>query len=45
MLEIRTEPLSSFDWLRVIEGEYFDEFLKAGGAAAKFVIGDEAAHE
>jgi hypothetical protein len=45
MLEIRTEPLLTSDWLGVIEREYFTDFLKAGGAAAKFVIGDEAAQE
>jgi hypothetical protein len=45
MLEIRTEPLHPGDWLGVIEAEYFAGFLQAGGAAAKFVIGDEAAQE
>ena len=45
MLEIDTEPLHPDDWLGVIEREYFSEFLNAGGAAAKFVIGDEAAQE
>jgi hypothetical protein len=45
MLEIRTEPLHPNDWLGVIEREYFQDFLQAGGAAAKFVIGDEASHE
>ncbi len=45
MLEIRTDPLHPGDWLGVIEREYFKDFLNAGGAAAKFVIGDEAAHE
>ena len=45
MLEIRTEPLHPDDWLRVIDREYFSEFLHEGGAAAKFVIGDEAAQE
>jgi bacteriophage exclusion system BrxC/D-like protein len=45
MLEIRTEPLHPNDWLPVIEREYFKDFLRAGGAAAKFVIGDEAAQE
>ncbi len=45
MLEIRTEPLRTDDWLGVIEREYFKDFLNAGGAAAKFVIGDEAAQE
>jgi len=29
-------------WLHVIEPEYFAEYLPAGGAAAKFVIADEA---
>jgi hypothetical protein len=45
MLEIRTEPLHPSDWLGVIEREYFSGFLREGGAAAKFVIGDEAAQE
>jgi len=45
MLEISTEKLQSDDWLGVIEREYFKEFLRAGGAAAKFVIGDPAAQE
>ena len=45
MLEIRTEPLRPAEWLGVIEREYFKDFLHAGGAAAKFVIGDEAAQE
>src|SRR6202011_93888 len=45
MLEIRTEPLHPGDWLGVIDREYFSEFLRDGGAAAKFVIGDEAAQE
>src|SRR5271165_5677238 len=45
MLEIRTEPLHPNDWLGVIEREYFTDFLRDGGAAAKFVVGDEAAQE
>jgi hypothetical protein len=45
MLEIRTEPLRPAEWLGVIEREYFKDFLRAGGAAAKFVIGDEVAQE
>jgi hypothetical protein len=45
MLEIRTEPLHPNDWLGVIDREYFKSFLHDGGAAAKFVIGDEAAQE
>jgi hypothetical protein len=45
MLEVRTEPLHTGAWLGVIEKEYFGDFLRAGGAAAKFVIGDEAAQE
>jgi BREX system ATP-binding protein BrxC/D len=28
-------------WLRLIEHEYFSDYLPAGGAAAKFVIADE----
>ena len=45
MLEIRTEPLRPAEWLGVMEREYFKDFLRAGGAAAKFVIGDEATQE
>ena len=30
-------------WLQIIEGEYFAEYLLAGGAAAKFVVADDAA--
>jgi len=45
MLEINTQPLHSAEWLAVIEREYFDDFLRAGGASAKFAIGDEAAQE
>jgi hypothetical protein len=45
MLEIRTEPLHPHDWLGVIEHEYFSGFLRDGGAAAKFVIGDDATQE
>jgi hypothetical protein len=45
MLEIRTEPLHPSEWLGVIEREYFTDFLREGGAAAKFVIGDEATQE
>src|SRR5580698_7829905 len=45
MLEISTTSLAVSNWLSVIEREYFSGFLRAGGAAAKFVIGDEAAQE
>jgi P-loop Domain of unknown function (DUF2791) len=45
MLEIRTEPLHPHDWLGVIEREYFSGFLRDGGAAAKFVVGDDAAQQ
>jgi hypothetical protein len=45
MLEIRTVPLHPNDWLGVIDREYFNDFLRQGGAGAKFVIGDEAAQE
>ena len=45
MLEIRTEVLNPHVWLGVIEREYFQDFLRDGGAAAKFVIGDEAVQE
>ena len=43
MSELRTEPLPVSDWLAVIEREYFTDFLHAGGAAAKFLIGGPAA--
>ena len=45
MPEIRTEPLHPAEWLGFIDREYFDGFVQAGGAAAKFAIGDEATHE
>ena len=45
MLEIRTQPLQPGEWLAALDQEYFDGFLQAGGAAAKFAIGDEAAQE
>ncbi len=45
MLEIRTEPLHPAEWLGFIDREYFDGFAQAGGAAAKFAVGDEAALE
>jgi hypothetical protein len=40
---IDVQALPTAQWLRVIEPEYFAEYLPAGGAAAKFVIADEAA--
>ena len=45
MLEIRTTPLHPGEWLGVIDREYFTDYLCAGGAAAKFVVGDDAARE
>jgi hypothetical protein len=45
MLEIHTQSLHPGEWLGVIESEYFAGFLRDGGAAAKFVVGDEAAQE
>ncbi|HVC63158.1 MAG TPA: BREX system ATP-binding domain-containing protein [Acetobacteraceae bacterium] len=40
---IDVQALPTERWLHVIEPEYFAEYLPAGGAAAKFVIADEAA--
>jgi hypothetical protein len=40
-IDIPAEPLA--DWLRIIEAEYFAEYLPAGGAAVKFVIADDPA--
>ena len=37
------QALPTERWLRVIEQEYFAEYLPAGGAGAKFVIADDAA--
>ncbi len=45
MLEIDTPPLHPRDWLGVIEREYLSGFLRDGGAAAKFVVGDDATQE
>jgi len=45
MLEIRTEPLTAGDWLSVVESEYFNGFLRDGGATAKFVVADPPAQE
>src|SRR6185312_14235631 len=39
---IDVQALPTERWLHVIEPEYFTEYLPAGGAAAKFVIADEA---
>ena len=40
VLDVR--PLKLDRWLQIIEGEYFAEYLPAGGAAAKFVVADSA---
>lgn len=40
---IDVQALSTERWLDVIEQEYFAAYLPAGGAAAKFVIADDAA--
>jgi hypothetical protein len=40
VIDVQTLPVAQ--WLGVIEAEYFDGFLPAGGAAAKFVVADEA---
>jgi len=40
---IDVQALPTERWLRVIEPEYFADYLPAGGAAAKFVIADDAA--
>jgi hypothetical protein len=39
---IDVQPVPIDHWLPVIEAEYFAAFLPAGGAAAKFVITDDA---
>lgn len=39
---IDVQALPTERWLNVIEPEYFTEYLPAGGAAAKFVIADDA---
>jgi hypothetical protein len=44
MLEIRTNPLQTAEWLGLIEAEYLAGFVQAGGASAKFAIADEATH-
>jgi hypothetical protein len=40
---IDVQALPTERWLRVIEPEYFADYLPAGGAAVKFVIADDAA--
>jgi hypothetical protein len=40
---IDVQALPTERWLNVIEAEYFSAYLPAGGAAAKFVIADDAA--
>ncbi|HEY1932873.1 MAG TPA: BREX system ATP-binding domain-containing protein [Acetobacteraceae bacterium] len=39
---IDVQALPTDRWLQVIEAEYFAEYLPAGGAAAKFVVADDA---
>lgn len=39
---IDVQALPTERWLHVIEPEYFAQYLPAGGAAAKFVIADDA---
>jgi hypothetical protein len=41
VIDVQALPIQR--WLNVIEPEYFSEFLPAGGAAAKFVIAEDAA--
>jgi hypothetical protein len=38
-LDVQAVPLA--EWLRIVEAEYFDEYLPAGGAAVKFVLADD----
>lgn len=40
VIDVQALPIER--WLRVIEPEYFADYLPAGGAAAKFVIADDA---
>ena len=41
VIDVQALPIER--WLSVIEPEYFADYLPAGGAAAKFVIADDAA--
>jgi hypothetical protein len=43
MQVLDVQPLKLDRWLQTIEQEYFAEYLPAGGAAAKFVVGDPPA--
>jgi hypothetical protein len=43
MQVLDVQPLKLDRWLQTIEQEYFAEYLPAGGAAAKFVVGDSPA--
>jgi hypothetical protein len=42
MQVLDVQKLKLDHWLQIIEGEYFAEYLPAGGAAAKFVVADSA---
>ena len=41
VIDVQPVPLSR--WLQVIEPEYFSQYLPAGGAGVKFLVGDETA--
>jgi hypothetical protein len=43
MQVLDVQPLKLDRWLQTIEQEYFAAYLPAGGAAAKFVVGDSPA--
>src|SRR5580658_2230354 len=43
MQVLDVQPLKLDRWLQTVEQEYFAEYLPAGGAAAKFVVGDSPA--
>jgi hypothetical protein len=38
-LDVQAVPF--VEWLRIVEAEYFAEYLPSGGAAVKFIIADE----
>ncbi|HTW72071.1 MAG TPA: BREX system ATP-binding domain-containing protein [Acetobacteraceae bacterium] len=40
---IDVQPVPLTRWLQVIEPEYFADYLPAGGAGVKFLVGDETA--
>ena len=40
---IDVQPVPLTRWLQLIEPEYFTQYLPAGGAGVKFLIGDESA--